>query len=115
MNWALALLWLVSGIILGIFGAVYALVLVFSSDIERRLFFKNCAEKFPEEVEAALRGNAILRPRDTLPDPIQFRTCAHCLMPWFVENGRLGRHPRFYENQHEACPGSGTQDFLDFE
>lgn len=117
MNWFVAFLWLAVGVAFGFGVTVTGLAKTLVTEPLRRAFFRRLAQYWPDDLEAALRHTSLLRPRDTLPEPIQFQTCAHCQLPWPLQkDGRFNAHPRFDERlSREACPGSGTCDFLDFE
>jgi len=114
VSWWLAVLWLVSGIVIGAVGIVYAMAYVLKNDTSlQREWFRTLAKHFPESLEAALRHEHVMHPpHDTFPE-ITFGTCDICHLPYPLEADHLIRHSRFDAKGNDLgkCPGSGTDGY----
>lgn len=117
MSWLLALLYLLAGTALGLGLAIVGLTKTLAQNDTRRVLFRKLAEFWPIDLETALGHASITRPRDTIPEPIEFQTCAHCTLPWpLQDDGTFVVHPAFDERlSRSTCPGSNHRDFLEFE
>jgi hypothetical protein len=91
---------------------VFCLGRTFTHPGARLRFYRKLASLYPDTFERAWQHENVLHPR--VDDLIAFETCAHCLLPWPVQDdGRFGEHPLFDERvSREQCPGSSTRDYL---
>lgn len=126
MSWLLAVLYLATGVALGVGGIFFGFTRTLARRSTRRIVLRQLAEYWPEELEDALGHMSILHPtRDTDPgdtdpgdtDPdfsaIDFHQCDHCQLPWPLDDqGKLPQHQRIVAGPPYAwCQGSGTKDF----
>ncbi len=121
MSWLLALLYFASGLVSGACGFCYLVTWVLMRDpITRLEFLRIFATRWPETVERAMLDTQIMAGGDeeeTLTlEPIEFKMCNHCHLPWPTYDGKLIRHPAvsarpYREGGLNQCKGSETSDY----
>ena len=120
MSWLLALLYLVSGIVLGFGLAFVGLVRTFVNAQSRLFFFKKIVSFYPEDIERAQSHVSAIRPLNAMSfDAIEFGVCEFCGLPWPLHRDEAGlfqelpEHPTVSFNKADQgpCPGSHTTRF----
>jgi hypothetical protein len=115
MSWLLAVLYLVSGIVLGWGLAFFGLVRTFMSPRLRLYFFRALAKNYPEDIERAQNHVSAIRPLNSMSfDIIEFGKCNVCDLPWPLAAGKLEAHPDIGIHgtvRKPMCSGSGSSDY----
>lgn len=125
MSWALAILYVFVGIVLGIGAMFWCFVQGFRHEPTRLRMFRMMAMHYPDTFERAWHDENVLRPRhdsfdddfveENLPHDTQREfqalrmvTCKHCRLPWPQDDGILVDHPDVQKPFGNRCPGSGS-------
>jgi hypothetical protein len=126
MVWWLAVLYLLSGMIVGFVFWGWLLARILGNHNSRQMFFRRIATIWPEELERAIGHMNVLRPEDdfdldfddcdeeTLNSIVAFGVCKHCELAWPLRDGVLIEHPCYDSKgrvMFQSCAGSKTEDF----
>ena len=117
--------WLAVGLVAGSVGML--MLIGYATEARpdmRRRYLRELVKRYPLDYEAALNAHDLIHPasyvvdRNAHFDPIDFKVCDHCELPWPLAGDVLEGHTQIDDRGKivaAVCPGSGTREYHDGE